>query len=183
MNMELIIVIAFVYAIIYYVSKKADNVDKKEIGSQSDVQVVSNRTIAKEHKLSENIYDAIEEFARICHNCKRRTDWPYDYRDFATLVVTQNGSSTQLEITCRGDCIAICLPDEYKWLRSNDDDNEIKYVAPNVSGYVKENYGSNIPTEADSLFYFYKKGDPNAVGDQLWQKDNGNIVGMTIRFQ
>ncbi len=126
-----------------------------------------------------DIYQAIETFARLCYQCKQATGWAYEL-DFATILVTHTAQGTKLELTCRGDSIACTLPSEYRWLRNDSDLNEIKYISDNVTGYVKENYASSKPTEADSLFYFYKQGDPHAHGESLWQKDNGDIVGMHI---
>lgn len=137
----------------------------------------------KSKSFSQDIYIAIEEFAHLCRYCKQATGWPYEDRDHATIIVTQTDSSTKLELTCRGDSIACCLPQEYKWLRNENDLNQIRYVTNNATGYVVENYGSNIPTDGDSLFYFYKKGDPHAVGQQLWTENNGTIVGMLIKLQ
>lgn len=153
---------------------------KEPSASEEIFSTSASSSVASTHKtFSNDIYKAIEEFARLCHQCKQTTGWAYE-RDFATILVTHTAQSTKLELTCRGDSIACTLPAEFKWLRNDSDLNELRYEANNVSGYVKENYGSSKPTEADSLFYFYKQGDPHAIGVSLWQKDEGNIVGMHI---
>ncbi|MBE5804270.1 MAG: hypothetical protein E7316_07135 [Clostridiales bacterium] len=140
----------------------------------------SSSTGGGEHSslhLSQDVYQAIEEFARICCSCKKATGWAYE-NDYATIRVVDSGYGTKLELSCHGDCIALRLPEKNRWLYSSD--NSIEYSSNNVSGYVKENYGSSVPTEADSLFYFYKKGDPHAIGRSLSVTDNGNQVYILI---
>lgn len=131
---------------------------------------------------SNDIYQAIEEFARLSYQCKQATQWEYDERDHGMITVTDGANGTRLEISCCGDCIACCLPSEYRWLYNEDNPNEIKYVAENLTGYVRETYGS-VPSDGDSLFYFFKLGNPRAIGTYLWTERNGEVVNMAFKLR
>lgn len=151
---------------------------KREENASSSAQYAAN----SRKEFSKDIYKAIEEFGRLSYQCKQATQWAYDERDHALITVTDGPNGTKLEISCCGDCIACRLPSEFRWLYNEDNLNEIKYVAENVTGYVRENYGS-VPSEADSLFYFFKRGNPRAVGRDLWTERNGDVVNMSFKLQ
>lgn len=131
---------------------------------------------------SNDIYQAIEEFGRLSYQCKQATQWAYDERDHGMITVTEGANGVRLEISCCGDCIACRLPSEYRWLYNDDNPNEIKYVAENLTGYVRETYGST-PSDGDSLFYFFKQGNPRAIGTYLWTERNGEIVNMAFKLR
>lgn len=169
-----LIIIGIAGYCIYQVYKS--NQTSEYIDWESTVSVSSHKGF------SNNIYQAIEEFGRLSYQCKQDTQWAYDERDHGMITVTDGANGVRLEISCCGDCIANRLPSEYRWLYNDDNPNEIKYVAENLTGYVRETYGST-PSEADSLFYYFKQGNPRAIGTYLWTERNGEIVNMAFKLR
>lgn len=160
-----------------YQTSQASSYTSGSIHSSASSSGTSSRK-----EFSSNIYTAIEEFGRLSYQCKQATQWAYDERDHGLITVTDGPNGAKLEISCCGDCIACRLPSEYRWLYNDDNINEIKYVAEGLTGYVRENYGS-VPTEADSLFAFFKSGNPRAIGTYLWTERNGEVVNMGFKLQ
>lgn len=150
--------------------------------SGADRSYASSSGASSRRGFSNNIYTAIEEFGRLTYQCKQATQWPYDERDHGMITVTDGPNGAKLEISCCGDCIACRLPSEFGWLRNEDNLNEIKYVAEGLTGYVRENYGA-VPTEGDSLFAFFKDGNPRAIGTYLWTERNGEVVNMAFKLR
>lgn len=136
-------------------------------------------------RLSGNVYEAIEQFAMICGACKKASGRSYEMGDHAIVQIVHSEGNTVLRLTCRARALGECLPPGYEWLANKNDINEICYAAEHLEGYVLETYVSNVPTERDTVFYAYKKGDPHAVGEAQMADVRGgeNHLMMLIHFQ
>lgn len=129
---------------------------------------------------SQDIYQAIEEFARLCYQCKQKTGLPYEI-DYVSLCVYHESKYTNISITCHGKNIACYLPDEYKSLRVNND--EIHYFDENITGYVVQQYRAKVPSGDHALFAAYQRGDPNILGDYVGNEGNSPCIATYIGFK
>ncbi|MBQ8556957.1 MAG: hypothetical protein IJ438_13960 [Clostridia bacterium] len=122
-------------------------------------------------QISKNIYGAVETFATLCHMWKKNTGWPYESLDFAWIRVEYTDEKTSLEMHCRGDCMALQVPDQFPELKA-DSDNIVVYKSSEVH--------SLNPNNPQALWTAFKDGSPNAVLEDI-SATPGNIF-ILIKF-
>lgn len=126
----------------------------------------------KDVQISKNIYDAIETFARLCHAWKMKTGWPYEAADFAWIKVQYANACVTLEMSCRGDCLALWVPENTQNLIA-DSDNIVRYESKEVHSLKIE--------EPRALWEAFRAGSPNAVLENI-DAAEGRIF-VNIKYQ
>ncbi len=155
---ELIVFVIVCYAIVKLVKWLATQGGMT--GGSSSWDRNDSVASSKEEKvqISKNIYGAVETFATLCHMWKKNTGWPYEKLDFAWIKVEYADNRVNLEMQCRGDCLARQLLNSFPEL-SADSDNIVVYKSNEVH--------SLDPKNPQALWAAFKAGSPNAVLENI----------------